>query len=96
MVLFSVLWDGLAILLAGVFPGITWHGFRHTLEQAVSPASYPTHQQESGCAPSRMHVRTQRSMSTVTGIIEYQLQYIQIESLRQGAERDENPDDARP
>ena len=42
VVLFSVLWDGLAILLAGVFPGVTWHGFRHTLEQAVSPASYPT------------------------------------------------------
>jgi hypothetical protein len=33
----------------------------------------------------RMHVRTQRSMSTVTGIIEYQLQYIQIGRLRQGS-----------
>ena len=43
-----------------------------------------------------MHVRTRRSMSTVARIIEYQLQYTQIESLRQGAERDENPDDARP
>ena len=60
VVLFSVLWDDLAILLAGAFspkgdhgplsakalsgcsPGVTWHGFRHTLEQAVSPTSYPT------------------------------------------------------
>jgi hypothetical protein len=35
-------WDALAALLARVFLGVTWHGFRHTLEQAVSPASYPT------------------------------------------------------
>ena len=28
--------------LSGCSPGVTWHGFRHTLEQAVSPASYPT------------------------------------------------------
>jgi hypothetical protein len=37
-----LIWDALAMLLAGAFPGVTWHGFRHTLEQAVSPASYPT------------------------------------------------------
>ena len=32
----------LAVLLAGAFPGVTWCGFSHTLEQAASPASYPT------------------------------------------------------
>jgi len=25
-------WDDPAVLLAGAFPGVTWRGFRHTLE----------------------------------------------------------------
>jgi hypothetical protein len=29
---FIYVWDALAMLLAGAFPGVTWRGFRHTLE----------------------------------------------------------------
>ena len=54
--------------LAGVFPGVTWHGISHTLEQVVFPPAIQQHPQEGGCAPSRMHVRAIRPMPTVTGI----------------------------
>ena len=64
-----LIWDALAMLLAGAFPGVTWHGFRHTLEQAVSPASYPT-------SPTRRWMRLvadartgQWPMPTVTRIV---------------------------
>jgi len=57
------------MLLAGAFPGVTWHGIRHTLEQAVSPASYPT-------SPTRRWMRLvadartgQWPMPTVTRIV---------------------------
>ncbi|WP_233138601.1 hypothetical protein, partial [Fibrobacter sp. UWB2] len=62
------LWDNLAMLLAGVFPGVTWHGISHTLEQVVFLPAIQQHPQEGGCAPSRMHVRAIRPMPTVTGI----------------------------
>jgi len=39
-------WDALAVLLAGAFPGVTWHGFRHTLEQVVFLPAIQQHQQE--------------------------------------------------
>ena len=58
------------MLLAGVFPGVTWHGISHTLEQVVFPPAIQQHPQEGGCAPSRMHVRAIRPMPTVTGIFE--------------------------
>ena len=58
------------MLLAGVFPGVTWHGISHTLEQVVFLPAIQQHPQEGGCAPSRMHVRAIRPMPTVTGIFE--------------------------
>ena len=57
------------MLLAGAFPGVTWHGFRHTLEQVVFLPAIQQHPQEGGCAPSRMHVRARRPIPTVTGIV---------------------------
>ena len=60
------------MLLARAFLGVTWCGFRLTLEQAVSPASYPT-------TPTRRWMRLVADartghgpMPTVTRIVEIQ------------------------
>jgi hypothetical protein len=38
--------DALAVLLAGAFPGVTWRGFRRTLEQVVFLPAIQQHRQE--------------------------------------------------
>jgi len=43
---FVMFWDALAVLLARVFLGVTWRGFRHTLEQVVFLSAIQQHQQE--------------------------------------------------
>ncbi len=57
------------MLLAGAFLGVTWRGFRHTLEQAASPASYPTTSTRRLMNPTADARTGAWPMPTVAGIV---------------------------
>ena len=62
-------WDALAVLLAGVFPGVTWRPWGRTRAGLV-PASYPTASTRRLMSPVADARTGPKAYAAVTGIFE--------------------------